>query len=481
MSYTNTASKLGIDLSALQGVTQDSRVVDDGYLFAALQGEECDGHDYIPDAIERGAGVILGHSNCSSDFDGAFFVGSDNPRKDFSHITAEYFVDQPKYIVAVTGTNGKSSVVHFANQLWNALGERSTYIGTLNTALTTPDSVSLFKALAKMTQDGITHVAIEASSHGLAQYRMDGAQISVAAFTTFSQDHLDYHNDMQSYFEAKTRLFEELLPISGTAVLNADIAEYQTLQAICKKRGLKILSYGLNADDILLRSCRVDGIKQKLSLDIHGRLFDITIPLVGEFQVMNVLCALACVIAEDQSDEARINVLIDTIARIEPVPGRLQYVSDQQGKYHAYVDYAHTPDALKTVLNAIRPHVSGRLITVFGCGGDRDQTKRALMGGIAAQLSDHVIVTDDNPRTENPADIRDHILSGILTGSVAFDIVEERCNAIHHVVQMMEEGDVVIVAGKGHEQGQVIGSETLPFDDAKELQNAFLTKVDTSN
>ncbi len=477
MPHTNTASQLGIDLSALRGVTQDSRAVEDGFLFAGLKGEAHDGRIYISDAVKAGASVILTDTN----FDGdqvvtAQLVRSDHPRKDFSHIAAEYFAQQPKHLVAVTGTNGKSSVVHFADQLWAAIGESSTYIGTLNTALTTPDPVSLFSTLAQMKQDGITHVAMEASSHGLAQCRMDGADITVAAFTNFSQDHLDYHEDMEGYFSAKARLFEEILPLSGVAVLNADIPEYQTLIGICKKRGLRVLSYGEQGADIILLHREISGVHQDVTISVLGRSFDVRLPLVGAFQVMNVLCALGCVIAEDVKDERRINKAIDALASLDGVPGRLQHIENDTEEYHAYVDYAHTPDALETVLKALRPHTRGRLICVFGCGGDRDQSKRPIMGGIASRLSDAVIITDDNPRGENPAKIREHIVDGIDDDAEGIEVVDDRQKAIRRGVQLMNKDDILLVAGKGHEQGQIIGADIFPFDDALELRQAFLSK-----
>ena len=478
MPLPSKRSQLDIDVPALRGVTQDSRAVEAGFLFAALRGEAHDGYAYIPDALARGARVILTDKACDLGDDAAKAqcVVSDNPRQDFSYIAAQFYGRQPAHIAAVTGTNGKSSVVHFADQLWTALDESATYIGTLNNALTTPDPVSLFKTLAQMAGDGVSHVAIEASSHGLAQYRLDGAQITVAAFTNFSQDHLDYHTDMDNYFAAKARLFEELLPISGTAVLNADVPEYHEISVVCKKRGIRILSYGKQADDIVLRACTVSGVHQAVSLEIDGRSFDVKIPLVGEFQVMNILCALGCVIAEAPNDERRINKAVNALASIGGVPGRLQHVSDAQGLYHGYVDYAHTPDALKTVLNSLRPHTKGRLICVFGCGGDRDPSKRAMMGEIAAHLSDVVLITDDNPRSENPAIIREQIVGGIEDTAEGIEVVDDRRKAILRGVQSMGKDDILLVAGKGHEQGQIIGDKILPFDDALELSNAFATK-----
>jgi len=476
------SAHLDIDVSALSGVTQDSRAVQAGYLFAALKGEKSNGEKYIPEVLKKGASVILVDEayQTDGDFGDAKLIKSANPRKDFSYITADFHAKQPGNIVTVTGTNGKSSTVYFANQLWAAIEESATFIGTLNNNLTTPDPVSLFETLAQMADDGISHVALEASSHGLSQYRMDGANITVAAFTNLSQDHLDYHDTMETYFTAKARLFEELLPLNGVAVLNADIPEFHVLSGICKKRGLRILSYGRQAKDIVLNECTVDGLDYAISIEVLGRSFDVKVPLIGEFQIMNLLCALACVIAEDHSNERRVNKLINALSKIDGVPGRLQHVTDPGGIYHGYVDYAHTPDALKTVLGAIRPHVKGRIITVFGCGGDRDQSKRPQMGAITAELSDVTIITDDNPRTEDAGTIRDHIMAGIKGGDeTQVDVIEGRRSAIAHAVEIMTENDILLLAGKGHEQGQIIGTEILPFDDAQELSNALLNKQKT--
>ncbi len=482
LPHTNSAQLLEIDLGAIKGVTQDSRCVAQGFLFAALSGgSNHDGREYIQDAIDSGASVILTDESVTPDMvRGVQLVTSDNPRRYFSHIVAEYFAKQPKEIVAVTGTNGKSSVVHFTDQLWSALGESATYIGTLNNTLTTPDPVSLFGTLAQMADDGITHVALEASSHGLSQYRLDGADISVAAFTNFTQDHLDYHTDMEDYLSAKLRLFEELLPISGVAVLNADVPEFHDLAGICKIRGVRVLSYGRQGQDIILCECAVNGICQDVTLQVEGRTFDLSIPLVGEFQIMNLLCALGCVIAQSINDERRINKLIDAMVRISPVVGRLQHISNETDEYHGYVDYAHTPDALETVLKALRPHAKGRLICLFGCGGDRDKSKRPIMGEIAARLSDVIIITDDNPRGENPSKIRQEIVEGITCESKEIIVVDDRKKAILRGVQLMNKEDILLVAGKGHEQGQIIGGEVIPFDDAQELANAFLS-ISTSH
>ncbi len=468
------SSELGIDMAVVTGVTQDSRAVQSGYVFAALQGGAVDGRQYIPDALQRGATIIL--SDQEAVIEGgasAALIKRDNPRRDFALLASEFYAKQPKNIVAVTGTNGKSSVVHFANQLWQALGECSDFIGTLSGALTTPDPVSLHEKLLDMAQVGITHCAMEASSHGLAQYRMDGANISVAAFTSFTQDHLDFHDTMQDYLAAKERLFSELLPLSGVAVLNADIPVYSELKAICKRRGVRVLSYGEKGEDLKLMFREIDGVMQDISVEIFGSPHAMRVPFVGAFQVMNVLCALGCVIAQEPNDDARVRKLVTAVSALSAVPGRLEHVESPNGKYHAYVDYAHTPDALENVLTALRAHTKGRLMCVFGCGGDRDQTKRAMMGEISARLSDIVIITDDNPRSENPSEIRKQIVAGINNPQSMIVDIEGRKAAIDKAVGDMMPDDIVLIAGKGHEKGQIFKGKTEPFDDVLEVKRAL--------
>ena len=464
MSHT----ELGIDTTSLAGVTQDSRKVQQDFLFAALDGETVDGRNYIRDAIENGASVILSDNTVPKE-EGAEFILVENPRKAFSHVVADFYSDQPDSIIAVTGTNGKSSVVHFINQLWQKSDKKSAFIGTLCGNMTTPDPETLHEKLAQMYKDDITHVAIEASSHGLEQYRMDGVDISVAAFTSFSQDHLDYHKDMDAYLNAKMRLFSEILKPDGVAVLNTDIFEYQMLEDICKKRGIRTISYGRKSKDITLLSADCQGVLQDVKIEVFDKTYRFTFPLVGEFQVMNILCALGCVLAQSKRDT---DFWLSVLGEIECAPGRLQHVAE--GDFHAYVDYAHTPDALKTVLNSLRPHTAGRLICVFGCGGDRDTDKRSKMGEVASQLADIAIVTDDNPRSEDPAKIRKDVLSGMTKEAIE---IEGRREAIERATEMMESNDILLVAGKGHEQGQIFNDRTDPFDDVGEVQKALRNRV----
>ncbi|MGH1455880.1 MAG: UDP-N-acetylmuramoyl-L-alanyl-D-glutamate--2,6-diaminopimelate ligase [Alphaproteobacteria bacterium] len=466
---------LNIDVASLMGVTQDSRAVQKGFLFAALKGVASDGYDYIPSAIENGASVIL-TDRAYDNAQGVQIVTTDNPRKALAHIAAEYYGGQPAHIIAVTGTNGKSSVVHFIDYLWKSLELNATYIGTLSGNMTTPDPITLQHLLAQMGEDGIDHVAMEASSHGLDQYRMDGVNIDVAAFTSFSQDHLDYHPDMESYMAAKLRLFSEVLPINGTAVLNANSAAFDELSSVCKRRGIRVISYGEAGEDIRLISRDIHHAGQNVKVEIFGKEYGVALPLVGRFQVMNILCALACILAQYPE---KTEVLINALSSIEPVPGRLQHVTD--GTRNAYIDYAHTPDALENVINALRPHTKSRLICVFGCGGDRDKTKRPLMGDAVSRLADIAIVTDDNPRSENPETIRHEIIGGMTGDGAEIMNISGRREAILLGVDMMGQGDILLVAGKGHEQGQIFNGVTEPFDDVRETLGAMLgDKVKTS-
>ena len=463
-------SPINIDIKSLKGVAQDNRQVKAGYLFAALQGEHADGRDYIDDALKRGASVILSDKSVRLPEDSkAILITEDEPRQAFSHIVADFYQKQPAHILAVGGTNGKTSVAYFVNQLWTALGKKSFYYGTISGAMTTLPPVLMHEMLAKLSEEGVTHVALEASSQGLDHYRIDGVRVNIAAFTSFSQDHLDYHADMETYLQAKLRLFSDVLSDNGVAVLNADIPEYDRIFAVCQVRGVRVLSYGEKGQDIRLISNEISGDIQKVEIEVTGKRYVIALPLVGQFQVMNALCALGCIIAhEPQNFDAAISAL----ESIQPVPGRLQAIVN--GAFHAYVDYAHTPDALENVLNALRLHTQGRLICVFGCGGDRDKNKRAVMGEIVARLADIAIVTDDNPRSENPAAIRKQVLSQ-MDGDV--HEIADRGEAIKFAVQQMNENDILLVAGKGHEKGQVVGGVSHPFDDVCEVNNALRNVV----
>lgn len=449
----------------ITGLSQDSRAIEQGYLFAALPGTKVDGRDFIDAAIEKGATSVLAPEGTTLGRDDVKLYTDENPRKLYAHTAAAFYKDQPENIVAVTGTNGKTSVVSFMEQMWDYAGFNGTSLGTLKGSMTTPDAANLHERLAALSQEGVTHLALEASSHGLDQYRLDGVNVDVAAFTNLSHDHLDYHGNFENYFAAKSRLFSDVLKDDGVAVLNADAPEYTELRKICLDKGHKIVSYGHNGKDIKILSLSPVSDGQHLELGITGLHKDVHLPLVGEFQVMNVLCALGMAISLDPTYKMKYMAALE---KLTGVRGRLELVDGHPHKAGVYVDYAHTPDALENVLRALRPHTRARLICVFGCGGDRDRTKRPEMGTIAHALADHVIVTDDNPRSEDPAEIRKDIMAG---AAEAHEIAGRR-EAIKHAMKYLEYGDTLLIAGKGHEQGQIFADHTEDFDDvqvAKEL------------
>ncbi|MGB0719317.1 MAG: UDP-N-acetylmuramoyl-L-alanyl-D-glutamate--2,6-diaminopimelate ligase, partial [Bdellovibrionales bacterium] len=363
----------------------------------------------------------------------------------------------------VTGTNGKTSVVHFAKQIWAALGYHAENMGTLSGAMTTPYPVAIHEKLAALADNGVTHLALEASSHGLDQYRLDGVNIKAAGFTNLSRDHLDYHADMDAYLAAKSRLFNGLLGEGDVAVLNADIPEYERLTTQTKAR---VLSYGRKGEDLKILSITPTETGQDCEFKINNETHRIDINLVGEFQIYNLLCALGLVLSEGGINAEK---AVKTLEKITGVRGRLEFVSGHPRGAGIYIDYAHTPDALENVLNALRPHTSGNLVCLFGCGGDRDTGKRPQMGDIATRLADRVVITDDNPRSEDPAAIR----AAIMAAAPDAREIPDRRKAINHCVSSLQSGDVLLVAGKGHEQGQILAGQTLPFDDVSEVRSSI--------
>jgi UDP-N-acetylmuramoyl-L-alanyl-D-glutamate--2,6-diaminopimelate ligase len=453
----------------IRGLTADSRAVQPGFLFAALPGSRADGRNFIDDALARGAIAVLAPAGTArpAGHDNVALIEDENPRRRLAQMAARFYERQPANIAAVTGTSGKTSVVSFTRQLWTLLGHRAASLGTLGIvtpegeqpgALTTPDPVQLHRDLAALADAGIAHLAIEASSHGLEQYRLDGLRLRAAAFTNLSRDHLDYHPDMAAYFKAKRRLFCSLLPAGGTAVLNADAPEYEILRDLCRACAQPIIAYGRTGADLRLVDARPHGTGQHLSLHINGRDVEIDFPVAGAFQAMNLLAALGLVMAGG-IEAAR---LVPLVGRLQGVPGRMELVAHHRNGAPVYVDYAHKPHALETVLTALRPHTAGRLIVAFGCGGDRDRGKRPEMGAIATRLADVTIVTDDNPRGEDPAAIR----AGILAAAPGAIEIGDRAEAIRRAVAMLEPSDLLVVAGKGHETGQTIAGKTHPFDDS---------------
>ena len=460
---------------SIKGITQDSRQVRPGWLFAALSGSRQDGHAYIIDAIRHGATHLLVRRGVvvPPEAAGLVVVESDNPHHDLSVMAAEFYARQPDNIVAVTGTNGKTSTVHFTQQLWQSQNIHSASLGTLGVrgdgvvktgSMTTPDQVSLHAGLADLAAAGITHLAMEASSHGLKQHRLDGVNLSAAGFTNLTRDHLDYHPDMKDYLNAKARLFSDVLRPGGVAVLNADVPEFDVLSAITMQRGIAVRSYGTAGKDFRLIAREALPGGQRVMLEVLGRKHDLIIPLVGAFMVMNALCALGLAMAGND-DQA----YVDTLRNIGGAPGRLQLVPGHPKGAAVYVDYAHTPDALDNILRALRPHTTGRLICLFGCGGDRDPGKRPMMGKIASDLADMVVVTDDNPRGEDAAKIR----AAIVASSPGAKNIDGRCAAIAYAIDELQNGDVLVLAGKGHEQGQIFADHVDPFDDVDEAEKAI--------
>ncbi len=465
----------------ISGVTCDSRLVEPGFLFAALPGTVSDGAEYIDDAIKRGASVILTKNDVPVGA-GARLLQHPNPRKQFAEMAARFNPGQPETVACVTGTNGKTSVAFFLEQIWSSLGIKAASLGTLglhtsNNNLksinepgshTTPDPVKLHRVLAELAGLGVSNLVIEASSHGLEQYRLDGVRIKYGAFTNISRDHLDYHASMESYMAAKLRLFTQLIADDGVAVINADRPEGKEVEAACNVRGLKIISVGKNGRDIRIVETVPENAGQQVKIEIGGNIFEINLPLVGAFQVENAVVALGLAIASGIAAADCVGAL----EHLNGVPGRMQAVGASNEKT-VFVDYAHTPDALETVLKNLRPHTKNNLVVVFGAGGDRDTGKRSEMGSVAAMHADRVIITDDNPRSEDPAAIRAAILQSVP------DAIEigNRSKAIFHAIAELKTGDVLLVAGKGHEQGQVIGDKIIPFDDVLEAKKAIAGAV----
>jgi len=452
------------DESEVTGFALDHRKVAPGNIFGAFRGARFNGEDFIGEAVRRGASAVVARPEAR--VEGVPHLAADEPRKLFAELAARYFAPYPDTIVAVTGTNGKTSTVELTRQLWRMDGRRSASIGTLGvttaddqvkTGLTTPDIVTFLSNMAGMRRMGISHVAYEASSHGLDQYRAEGVPVKAAAFTNFSRDHLDYHSDMDSYFAAKMRLFDEVVAKEGTAVVWTGDAKSPEVIEHARRRGLKLITVGPGADTIELVSRQSTPLGQQLVLRHAGKEHKLALPLIGAYQMNNVLTAAGLVLATGGSWATTLSGM----GRVSPVRGRLERAVISRAGAPVYVDYAHTPDAIEAAIEALRPHVEGRLITVLGAGGDRDEGKRPEMGAVAARLSDAVIVTDDNPRSEEPAAIRRAVLEG---APHAIEIGDRRA-AIAEAIAMAKAGDIVLVAGKGHEQGQIIGDQVLPFDD----------------
>ncbi len=467
------------------GVTADSRKVAKGTLFCALPGltpgSGHDGRDFIPQALAQGASAVLAPDDTQVDSLSSVLVKVGDVRRAYALAARAFYGVQPKTCVAITGTNGKTSVATFCRQIFALLGHRSASMGTLGVVkqtpegaetaltgpgLTTPDAADLAKHLSDLAKDGVTHLALEASSHGIDQRRLDGVSLAAAGFTNLTQDHLDYHATMEAYKAAKLRLFESLLPRGRTAVLNADSDAYNQFAAMSIMSGLSVMSVGERGRNLVLtgRDLTVDG--QILYLEHQGRKYETKLPLAGLFQASNALVAAGLCIAAGEAPDG----VIAALSQLKGARGRLERAGAKRNAAEVYVDYAHTPDGLETVLKALRPHTQGKLVCVFGCGGDRDRGKRPLMGAIADKLADRAIVTDDNPRSEDPAAIRAEVLAGMSSKAVE---IGDRKKAIFEAVAGLRSGDVLVVAGKGHEQGQIIGGKVFPFDDVSVVKAAL--------
>lgn len=466
----NLRDLAGIDSdSEVTGFAIDHRKVTAGSIFGAFKGAVFNGEDFIDQAVERGAVAVVSAPDAPAT--AVPSLSDPEPRRLFADLASKFFGPYPETVVAVTGTNGKTSTVEMTRQLWRMAGHRSASIGTLGvttsddqvkTGLTTPDIVTFLNNMAGLKRMGISHIAYEASSHGLDQHRAEGVPLKAAAFTNFSRDHLDYHPSMDAYFEAKMRLFDELLPGDATAVIWTDDPKSAEVIERVRRRGIALTTFGRAGETIKLLEQSPTALGQKLVIRFGEGTYNLALPLIGAYQAANVLVAAGLAMATGSSFES----VFSAMQRLAPVRGRLERAVISRAGAPVYIDYAHTPDALEAAIAALRPHVSNRLITVFGAGGDRDQGKRPEMGAVATRLSDIVIVTDDNPRGEDPAKIRSHVLGGAPGAKE----IGGRREAIAEAIRMAGEGDIILVAGKGHETGQIIGAganeRILPFDDA---------------
>jgi UDP-N-acetylmuramoyl-L-alanyl-D-glutamate--2,6-diaminopimelate ligase len=462
------------------GLAVDSRAVKPGEVFFALAGAKTDGVRFVDSAIASGAVAVAGDhpppGGCRVPF-----VATRNPRRALALAAARFFPEQPSTIAAVTGTSGKTSVAAFARQIWLRLGYEAASIGTIGLvspkrtiygSLTTPDPIALHRQLDEIAREGVTHLAFEASSHGLDQYRLDGVRISAGGFTNLSRDHMDYHSDVAHYLAAKLRLFRDLIPAGGTAVISADHDCSQAVIDAARERKLRLITVGHHGDGagegIRVVASGIDGFAQCLELNHLGRKYSVRLPLVGEFQIENAVVAAGLAIGTG-SDPGEV---FEALEHLQGARGRLERVGERNGA-PIFVDYAHKPDALAKALQALRPYAKRRLVVVFGAGGDRDAGKRPLMGAIAADNADHVIVTDDNPRSEKPQAIRAAILAAARDATE----IGDRAEAIRAAIAGLREGDALLIAGKGHETGQIVGDRVLPFSDHEAVASALASRV----
>jgi UDP-N-acetylmuramoyl-L-alanyl-D-glutamate--2,6-diaminopimelate ligase len=458
------------------GASADSRTLKPGEVFVAVAGSRTDGARFVADAVAAGASAVIAENalGLSADIP---FVRVANARRALALAAARFHPRQPQVIAAVTGTSGKTSVVAFLRQMWQALGHDAASVGTIGIvtatredygSLTTPDPVALHRTLSSLANEGVTHLAIEASSHGLDQHRLDGLRIAAGAFTNLSRDHLDYHPTLEAYFAAKLRLFTQLIPPGGGAVVNADGEYGERIVTAIKARGLDVLTVGRRGEHVVLAAAEPDGFAQRLRISWRGRDVEVRLPLVGAFQVENALVAAALAIATGSEAGAALAAL----ENLRGAKGRLELVGTRRSA-PIFVDYAHKPDALAKALEALRPYVRNRLVVVLGAGGDRDKGKRPMMGAVAREKADRVIVTDDNPRSEDPAAIR----AAILAAAPGAAEIGNREEAIRGAVAALEPGDVLLIAGKGHETGQIFRDRTEPFSDHEAVAAALGEKA----
>lgn len=468
------AAQGGVEIAA---ITADSRQAQAGSLFVAVRGGTHDGAQFIPQVLAQGCRAVVIEQGAALPLlqQGVALMRVANTRRALSQMAAAFYCPQPQHVVAVTGTDGKTSTAEFFRQLMVLQGKRAASIGTLGilgadgSALmpapnTTPDPVKLHQSLQSLAQGGYDYVGMEASSHGLDQYRLHGVKLAAAAFTYLGRDHLDYHGTIEAYFAAKAKLFSEILSASGLAVLNQDDGHFSALESLCRSRQIRVLSYGRQGHHLRLVKQTPTPLGQEIMLDIMGRQHALTLPLVGDFQAMNMLAALGLGVGCGADPQA----LAEALPKLSGIPGRLERAATLANGAAVYVDYAHTPMALAKVLRVLRAHTSSQLHVVFGCGGDRDSGKRPEMGKVAAELADVVTVTDDNPRSEDPAVIR----RAILAACHGAKEVADRREAIYGAVKLLRAGDILVLAGKGHEKTQIVGGKEFPFDDVAVAQEA---------
>ncbi len=466
----------------IKGITEDSRQVKPGYLFAAIKGDKIDGNKFIDAAVRNGAVAVISSKKIYRKDPGVAYIEHKNPRQALVVVAEKFFGDQPEYITAVTGTNGKTSTVDFCRQIWTQLGIKAASIGTIGvvrgnnmveseSSMTTPGAVEMHQLLYNLKKDGVNNLAMEASSHGLQQSRLAGVKVKVGAFTNLSRDHLDYHKTMKEYFAAKMQLFSGIMAKGSIAIINADIEEFKEIQKICNARKHKIISYGKKGEDITLLKVIPTADGQEIQFSIGKKKYKTAIPVFGDFQASNLLCAIGMVMSSGISADKIVKIL----PKLRSVPGRMEKAGVTKRGGHIYIDYAHTPDALEKAIKNFTLHLEkgGKIHTLFGCGGDRDAGKRPIMGKIADKLSDYVIVTDDNPRTEKAASIRKQIMAACKNA----EEVGDRKKAINYAVSRLKKNDILIIAGKGHEKYQIIGNKKLPFDEVKIVKAAIKKSI----